>query len=116
MGSRRHTGVAARCCGRSGGSQRGSRGPHGGDVAYDLCYREHIDNQVDIILEGDEAAARSITFVEVPAEGDYLPLYNRGSPGPEPFPDARYTAPGPPDLEPVIIALDDPMRVSNGSN
>lgn len=24
----------------------------------------------------------------------------------------RYTAPGPPDLEPVIIALDDPMRVS----
>jgi hypothetical protein len=58
-------------------------------------------------------AARSITFVEVPAEGDYLPLYNPGGPGPEPFPDVRYTAPGPPDLEPVINALDDPMRVSN---
>ena len=24
----------------------------------------------------------------------------------------RYSAPGPPDLEPVVIALDDPMRVS----
>jgi hypothetical protein len=28
------------------------------------------------------------------------------------FPDVRYSAPGPPDLEPVVIALDDPMRVS----
>ena len=55
----------------------------------------------------------SIPFVEVPAEGDYLPLYNPGGPGPEPFPGVRYTAPGPPDLEPVINALDDPMRVSN---
>ena len=31
------------------------------------------------------------------------------NPGSEEF----YTAPGPPDLEPVINALDDPMRVSN---
>jgi hypothetical protein len=80
---------------------------------YDDCYVEDADNQIDIILAGDEAAARSITFVEVPAEGNYLPLYNPGGPGPEPFPDVRYTAPGPPDLEPVINALDDPMRVSN---
>jgi len=27
----------------------------------------------------------------------------------------RYTAPGPADLEPVIIALDDPMRVSRSA-
>ena len=87
--------------------------PEGGPVAYDFCYAEDVDNQIDIILAGDEAAARSITHVEVPAEGDYLPLYNPGGPGPEPFPDVRYTAPSPPDLEPVIIALDDPMRVSN---
>jgi hypothetical protein len=81
---------------------------------YDHCYAEDFDNYIDIIIIGDEAAARSITHVEVPAEGDYLPLYNPGGPGPEPFPDVRYTAPGPPDLEPVIIALDDPMRVSTG--
>ena len=82
-------------------------------VTYNNCYAEDADNQIDIILAGDEAAARSITFVEVPAQGDYLPLYNPGGPGPEPFPDVRYTAPGPPDLEPVINSLDDPMRVSN---
>lgn len=35
-----------------------------------------------------------------------------GGPGPEPFPEVRYNAPGPRDLEPIIDALDDPMRVS----
>ncbi len=86
--------------------------PEGDGVYYDDCYDEDGDNYIDIILEGDEAAARSITYVEIPAEGDYLPFYNPGGPGPTPFPGVRYTAPGPPDLEPVIIALDDPMRVS----
>jgi hypothetical protein len=86
--------------------------PAGDDVHYDDCYVEDSDNYIDIILEGDEAAARSITHVEIPAEGDYLPFYNPGGPGPTPFPGVRYTAPGPPDLEPVIIALDNPMRVS----
>ncbi|MBT8198776.1 MAG: phospholipase [Acidimicrobiia bacterium] len=86
--------------------------PAGDGVYYDDCYAEDADNYIDIILEGDEAAARSITHIEIPAEGDYLPFYNPGGPGPTPFPDVRYTAPGPPDLEPVTIALDDPMRVS----
>ncbi len=83
------------------------------ETAYDDCYVEDSDNYIDIILEGDEAAARNITHLEIPATGDYLPFYNPGGPGLEPFPGVRYTAPGPPDLEPVIIALDDPMRVSN---
>ncbi len=83
-------------------------------VYYDDCYAEDADNYIDIILEGDEAAARAITHVEIPAAGDYLPFYNPGGPGPTPFPEVRYTAPGPPDLEPVTIALDDPMRVSTG--
>jgi hypothetical protein len=66
-------------------------------------------------LVGDEAAARSVTFVEIPSlEGGYRAFYNPGGPGPEPTPDVRYTAPGLPDLEPVVIALDDPMRVSRG--
>lgn len=88
--------------------------PEDQGAIYDLCYAEDADSYIDIILIGDEAAARSITHVEVPAEGDYLPFHNPGGPGPTPFPDVRYTAPGPPDLEPVIIALDDPMRVSTG--
>ena len=84
-------------------------------VYYDDCYQEDRDNYIDIILVGDETAARSVTFVEIPSlEGGYRAFYNPGGPGPKPFQDVRYTAPGPPDLEPVVIALDDPMRVSRG--
>ena len=35
--------------------------PLGDGVVYDDCYAEDVDNQIDIILEGDDAAARSIT-------------------------------------------------------
>ncbi|GEM_PF-1245915 len=82
-------------------------------IYYDDCYGEDRDNYLDIILVGDEEAARNVTFVEIPATEDgYQPFYNPGGPGPEPFEDVVYTAPGPRDLEPVINALDDPMRVS----
>ena len=82
-------------------------------IFYDDCYAEDRDNYIDIILVGDEAAARNITHVEIPSlEGGYNAFYNPGGPGPEPFEGVRYTAPGPPDLEPVINALDNPMRVS----
>ncbi|MEO1441815.1 MAG: hypothetical protein AAFV33_15565, partial [Chloroflexota bacterium] len=81
-------------------------------IYYDDCYSEDRDNYLDIILVGDEEAARNVTFVEIPATEDgYQPFYNPGGPGPEPFEGVTYTAPGPPDLEPVINALDDPMRV-----
>lgn len=86
--------------------------PAGDDVHYDDCYVEDSDNYIDIILEGDEAAVRGLTHIEIPAgEDGYLSFYNPGGPGPEPFDGVRYTAPGPPDLEPIINALDDPMRV-----
>ena len=45
-------------------------------------------------------------------EGSYRAFYNPGGPGPEPVEGIRYTEPGPADLEPVIIAIDDPMQVS----
>jgi hypothetical protein len=89
--------------------------PEGG-IFYDDCYLEDRDNYIDIILVGDEAAARSVTFVEIPSlDGGYRAFYNPGGPGPEPFEGVRYAAPGPPDLEPVVIALDDPMRVSRNA-
>ena len=82
-------------------------------IFYDDCYAEDRDNYIDIILVGDEAAARNITHVEIPSlEGGYNAFYNPGGPGPEPFDGVRYTAPGPADLEPVINALDNPMRIS----
>lgn len=93
-------------------SDLGQRENPDAGIYYDDCYAEDRDNYIDIILVGDEAAARNVTFVEIPAlEGGYRAFYNPGGPGPEPFEDVRYTAPGPSDMEPVIIALDDPMRV-----
>lgn len=84
------------------------------DVVYDDCYDEDGDNYIDIILVGDDAAMRNITHVEIPSLANgYSAFYNPGGPGPTPYPNASYTTPGPPDLEPVILALDDPMRVSN---
>ena len=81
-------------------------------IYYDDCYGEDRDNYIDIILVGDEEAARNVTFVEIPSlEGGYRAFYNPGGPGPEPFDGVTYTAPGPPDMEPVINALDNPMRV-----
>jgi len=80
---------------------------------YDECYTEDRDNYIDIILVGDEAAVRNITFLEIPSiAGGYTPFYNPGGLGTTPTTGVTYSSPGPPDLEPVIIALDDPMRVS----
>ncbi len=87
--------------------------PESAERPYDECYDEDLDNYIDIILAGDEAAARSITHVEVPSlEGGYGAFYNPGGPGRTPFDGVTYTQPGPPDMEPVTIALDDPMRVT----
>jgi sugar lactone lactonase YvrE len=85
----------------------------GNGVEYGDCYQEDRDNYIDIILVGDDAAARNITFLEIPGlDEGYSPFYNPGGPGTTPFPGVSYTQPGPRDLEPVIIALDDPMRVT----
>jgi len=88
--------------------------PAGGEVHYDDCYLEDWDNYIDIILDGDEAAMRTITAVEIPALAPYGAFYNPGGPGNAPTPGVRYTAPGPAQLQPVTLALDDPMRVSYG--
>jgi hypothetical protein len=80
--------------------------------AYDDCYNEDKDNYIDIILDGDDAAVRKITTVEIPSSRDYSPLYNPGGPGNDPAPGVRYSAPSPPIAQPVTIALDDPMTVT----
>jgi hypothetical protein len=81
-------------------------------VTYDDCYDEDSDNYIDIILAGDEAAMRRIRFVEIPAGAGYAPFYNPGGPGNAPTPGVTYTEPGPTDLEPVLVALDNPMTVT----
>lgn len=82
------------------------------EIAFDECYDEDRDNYIDIILVGDEQAARNITALEIPSlAGGYSAFYNPGGPGRTPFEGVIYTSPGPADIEPVIIALDDPMRI-----
>ena len=68
--------------------------------------------RVDIIVLGTGDSVRSLLAVEIPAAEGYSALYNPGGPGPNPVPDTRYTAAGPPDVELIIDAIDDPMRVT----
>lgn len=84
------------------------------EVSYDDCYLEDWDNYIDIVLDGDEAAMRTLMAVEIPATGPYGAFYNPGGPGNAPTPGVRYTAPGPAQVQPVTIALDDPMTVNSG--
>lgn len=94
-------------------SDLGLREDADGQIFYDDCYAEDRDNYLDIIIVGSDAAARGITDLEIPAlEGGYAAFFNPGGPGQTPTPGIRYTAPGPPRLQPVTIAIDDPMRVT----
>lgn len=83
------------------------------------AYTSRPNNYVDIILKGDEAAMRKITAVETPASGinpvtnqSYLPIWNSGGPGNNPTPGIFYTQPGPAQITPVTVALDDPLQVN----
>jgi hypothetical protein len=80
--------------------------------AYDLAYAEDHDNQIDIILHGDEAAMHLITHVHIPASGEYDPFYNPGGPGNNPTPGVTFTQPGPETMQHVLNALDDPLTVT----
>ena len=79
---------------------------------WNLAYSEDHDNQIDIIMRGDEEAMRRITDVVIPANGDYSPFYNPGGPGNAPTPGVTYTQPGPEWWQPVLQAIDDPMTVT----
>jgi hypothetical protein len=83
---------------------------------YDDGYVEDHDNQIDIVLSGDEVAMRAIRMVEIPASGAYSPFYNPGGPGNDPDPDTVYSQPGPLTQQPVTVALDDPMTVTWSAN
>lgn len=82
--------------------------------SYDDSYVEDHDNQIDIVLSGDEAAIATIKAVQIPASGRYSPFYNPGGPGNDPTPDVSYSQPGPSETQQVIDALADPMTVTFG--
>lgn len=77
------------------------------------------NNYIDIVLKGDEAAMRQITYVDIPTSGTnpatntpYLKLYNPGGPGNDPTPGVFYTQPGPAVHMAVTQAIDDPNTVT----
>jgi hypothetical protein len=80
--------------------------------SYDDSYVEDHDNQIDIVLSGDEAAIATIKAVQIPASGSYSLSYDPGGPGNNPTPGVTYSQPGPTDTEPVIDALTNPMTVT----
>jgi hypothetical protein len=82
------------------------------EASHRTLLAEDKDNQIDIVLGGDERAVARITAVEIPARGRYSPFYNPGGPGNDPTPGVRYTAPGPSQTQPVLNALKDPMQVT----
>jgi hypothetical protein len=79
---------------------------------YTDCYAEDRDNQIDIILTGDDDAVRAITHAEIPSTDGYLPLYNPGGPGNDPTPGVRYAAGTAPISQEVWVTLDDPRTVT----
>jgi hypothetical protein len=80
--------------------------------SYDDSYVEDHDNQIDIVLSGDEAAIATIRAVQLPASGGYSRSYDPGGPGNNPTPGVTYSQPGSTDTESVINALNDPMTVT----
>ena len=83
------------------------------------AYVADNNNYFDIILKGDEAAMRQITYLDIPAGGTnpatgtpYLKLYNPGGPGNNPTPGVFYTEPGPSVHIAVTQAIDNPNTVT----
>jgi hypothetical protein len=83
------------------------------------AYVADNNNYIDVILKGDEAAMRQITYLDIPAGGTnpatgtpYLKLYNPGGPGNNPTPGVFYTQPGPAVHMAVTQAIDDPNTVT----
>lgn len=80
--------------------------------AYDDCYAEDHDNQIDIIIDGQKRAVERIKTLIVPSQNGYSPLYNPGGPGNDPTPGVSYTAPSPRIVQKVMNALENPMTVT----
>ena len=74
------------------------------EAEYDDCYQEDRDNHIDIIPDGDEAAARASRRSRSRPTGRLPRLLQPRRTRAEPFPGVRYTAPGPPDVQPVTLA------------
>jgi hypothetical protein len=84
--------------------------------SYDDSYVEDHDNQIDIILKGNEAVMKRIKYVLVPSnKSNYKPFYNPGGPGNNPTPGVVYSKPTSFIKQAVTIAIQNPMTVTYGA-
>lgn len=84
-------------------------------ASYDDSYVEDHDNQIDIILQGDEAVMKRVEYVLVPSTtSPYKPFYNPGGPGNNPTPGVVYSKSSGSIKQAVTIAIKDPMTVTYG--
>ncbi len=80
-------------------------------------YRNDNDNYIDIILNGDEAAIRSLVNVAIPtaAVAGYSDIYTPGGPGRTPTPGVTYTRPAAAQTLAISNALDQTLTVSHAA-
>ena len=76
-------------------------------------YIEDHDNQIDIIVKGDETIIRNIVSLVIPSDNNkYTLFYNPGGPGPTPFENIKYTNPSEYQVIEIINNLDNPNSVT----
>ena len=80
---------------------------------YNDTYIEDHDNQIDIIVRGDEFIIKNIISLVIPSDNiNYTSFYNPGGPGPSPFENVKYTLPSEFQVVDVINKLDNPHTVT----
>lgn len=80
--------------------------------SYNDTYIEDHDNQIDIIVKGDESVIVDIVSLVIPSQNSYTKFYNPGGPGPTPFDNIIYTNPSEYQVVNIINNLENPKTVS----
>ena len=89
------------------------------DGTYNACYRDDVDNYLDITLQIESTNSKDDIRLALEgglqvlcfSKGEYL--YNPGGPAPTPVDNARYTAPAPANqLIDIVIDLDDEKQTT----
>lgn len=82
-------------------------------------YSEDHDNQIDIVVKGDEEIIKNIKKLIIPSGGinpetedEYIKFYSPGGPGPTPIPDMLYTIPSVYQELNIINNLNNPKTVT----
>lgn len=82
-------------------------------LMYNNEYIEDHDNQIDIVVKGDEHIINHIVNLVIPSNGkEYTKFYNPGGPGPTPFSDISYSLPSEYQVVEITNNLKNPNSVT----